>query len=217
MPVPADPSVVHPVEGAPRVVFLRRLVTSPTIDGGEYTYYDDPVAPERFEELNVLYGFGPERLVIWRHWALGEGGRFLMAAANHPTLGPTTFPFGIFGGEWAEQTGDLVRAYESRGDTVIGSDVWLGYRSVVMPGVTIGHGAIVAACSVVVGEVPPYAVVGGNPAKVLRIRFPEDEVAALLRASWWDWPFELVTEHARTIKSGAAAELEAVAQESGLL
>jgi virginiamycin A acetyltransferase len=217
VPLPPDPTVVHPVAGADRVVFLRPVVRSPTISVGEYTYYDDPVAPERFEELNVLYGFGPERLVIGRYCALAEGVRFLMAAGNHPTLGPSTFPFGIFGGEWAEQTGDLVRAYESRGDTVVGSDVWLGYRSVVMPGVTIGHGAIVAACSVVVCDVPPYAVVGGNPARVLRIRFPEDEVAALLRAAWWDWPFELVTEHARTIMSGSAAELEAIARKNGLL
>jgi virginiamycin A acetyltransferase len=211
MPLPPHPEVVHPVPGAERVVFLRPLVTAPNIEVGEYTYYDDPERPEEFETRNVLYGFGPERLVIGRYCALAEGVRFLMAAGNHPMLGPSTFPFGIFGGEWAAQTGDLVRAYDSRGDTVVGSDVWLGYRSVVMPGVKIGHGAIVAACSVVVGDVPPYAVVGGNPSRVLRIRFPEDEVAALLRAAWWDWPAELVTRHARTIMSGSAAELETIA------
>jgi virginiamycin A acetyltransferase len=217
MPLPPDPATVHPVAAAERVVFLRPLITAPTIEVGEYTYYDDPDRPEEFETRNVLYGFGPERLVIGRYCALAEGVRFIMAAGNHPTLGPSTFPFGIFGGEWAEQTGDLVRAYESRGDTVVGSDVWLGYRSVVMPGVTIGHGAIVAACSVVVGDVPPYAVVGGNPARVLRIRFPEDEVAALLRAAWWEWPFALVTEHARAIMSGTAGELERIARENGLV
>jgi virginiamycin A acetyltransferase len=208
-----DPDATYPVVGTRRVVNLRPLITNPTIDVGEYTYYDDPVEPELFEERNVLYGFGPERLVIGRYCALAEGVRFIMAAANHPTLGPSTFPFGIFGGDWAERTGDLVRAYDSRGDTVVGSDVWLGYRSVVMPGVTIGHGAIVAACSVVVSDIPPYAIAGGNPARVLRSRFSEDEVAALLRASWWDWPVELVTEHCRTIMSGSAAELEAIARE----
>jgi virginiamycin A acetyltransferase len=217
MPLPPDPTITHPVAGAPRVVFLRPLITSPTIEVGEYTYYDDPERPKEFESRNVLYGFGPERLVIGRYCALAEGVRFLMAAGNHPTLGPSAFPFGIFGGDWAEQTGDLVRAYDSRGDTLVGSDVWLGYRSVVMPGVTVGHGAIVAACSVVVDDVPPYAVVGGNPARVLRMRFPKDEVATLLRAAWWEWPFELVTEHARTIMAGSAAELEAIAVAHGLL
>src|SRR3954470_6456844 len=104
MPLPPDPDAVHPVAGTNGVVFLRPLITVPAIEVGEYTYYDDPVAPERFEELNALSGFGRERLVIGRYCALAEGVRFLMAAGNQPTLGPSTFPFGIFGGTWAEQT-----------------------------------------------------------------------------------------------------------------
>jgi virginiamycin A acetyltransferase len=208
--------VVHPVAAADRVVFLRPLITAANIEVGEYTYYDSEDRPEEFESRNVLYAYGPERLEIGRYCALAEGVRFIMAGANHAMLGPSTFPFGIFGGDWAG-TMDLVMGAESRGDTVVGSDVWLGYRSVVLPGVSIGHGAIVAACSVVASDVPPYAIAGGNPARVLRIRFPEQEVASLLRSAWWDWPFELVTEHARTIMSGTAAELEAVAQAHGLL
>src|SRR4051794_33046545 len=212
-----DPMALHPMEGHPRIVFLRPLVQAPNISIGEYTYYDDPEHPEDFERRNVLYAVGPERLEIGRYCALAEGVRFIMAGANHPMLGPSTFPFGIFGGVWAETTMDLVRGGESRGDTVVGSDVWLGYRSVVMPGVSIGHGAIVAAGSVVVGDVPPYAIAGGNPARVLRARFPPAEVATLLRAAWWDWPVELVTEHARAIMSSSAGELEAVARDAGLL
>lgn len=140
-----------------------------------------------------------------------------MPGANHAMLGPSTFPFGIFGETWGETTMDLVMGAPSRGDTVVGSDVWIGYRSVVMPGVSIGHGAVVAAASVVVGDVPPYAIVGGNPARVVRVRFSEEDVARLLRAAWWDWPVELVTEHARTIMAGTAAELESVARVNGLL
>ena len=99
----------------------------------------------------------------------------------------------------------------SRGDTIVGHDVWLGYRTLVMPGVTIGHGAVVAAGSVVVGDIPPYAIAGGNPARVLRLRYDEDDVARLLRAAWWDWPVQLVTEHARTIMAGTPAEVLAAA------
>jgi virginiamycin A acetyltransferase len=220
MPLPPgvpDPMTVHPVEGQPRVVFLRPLVKAPNISVGEYTYYDDPAAPLEFEQRNVLYAYGPERLEIGRFCALAEGVRFVMSGANHAMIGPSTFPFGIFGGIWADTTMDLVMSAGSRGDTVVGSDVWLGYRSVVMPGVKIGHGAVVAACSVVVGDLPPYAIAGGNPARVLRGRFPPDEVATLLRAAWWDWPVELVTEHARTIMSGTAAELEQIARAAGVL
>ena len=212
-----DPNQVHPLPTTDRVVFLKPVVTSEKIEVGDYTYYDDSGDPTAFEQNNVLYSFGPERLVIGRYCALAEGVRFVMSGANHPMLGPSTFPFGIFGGVWGETTMDLVMGAESRGDTVVGSDVWLGYRSLVMPGVKIGHGAVVAAGSVVVGDVPPYAIAGGNPARVLRVRYSDAELEQLLRAAWWDWPVELVTEHARAIMAGTPAELETVARENGLL
>jgi virginiamycin A acetyltransferase len=216
--VPApDPTTLHPVAGQDRVVFLKPLIKSPLISVGDYTYYDDPAGASLFEEHNVLYAFGQERLEIGSYCALAEGVRFMMAGANHAMLGPSTFPFGIFGGEWAETTMDLVMSAPSRGDTVVGSDVWLGYRSVVMPGVTIGHGAVVAAGSVVVGDLPPYAIAGGNPARVIRVRYCAEDVASLLRSAWWNWPVSLVTRHARAIMAGTPAELFEVARDNGLL
>jgi virginiamycin A acetyltransferase len=207
-----DPNQVHPLPHTDRVVFLKPVVTSEKIEVGDYSYYDDPVDPTAFEQNNVLYAYGPERLVIGRYCALAEGVRFVMSGANHPMLGPSTFPFGIFGGDWAETTMDLVMSAPSRGDTVVGNDVWLGYRALVMPGVTIGDGAIVAAASVVTSDIPPYAIAGGNPARVLRMRYDEGDVARLLRAAWWDWPVELVTQHARAIMSGTPEELERIAR-----
>ena len=208
---------LHPVSGQERVVFLKPLVRNPQIQVGEYTYYDDPDAALEFERDALLYGYGPERLIIGRYCAIASGVRFIMSGANHADLGPSTFPFGIFGGIWAERTMDLVMSAESRGDTVVGNDVWLGYRALVMPGVAIGDGAVVAAASVVTSDVPPYAIVGGNPARVLRRRFEDDEIERLLRAAWWDWPVELVTEHARAIMAGEPAELERIAERHGLL
>jgi virginiamycin A acetyltransferase len=208
---------LHPVSGQERVVFLKPLVRNPQIQVGEYTYYDDPDAALEFERDAFLYGYGPERLIIGRYCAIASGVRFIMSGANHADLGPSTFPFGIFGGVWAERTMDLVMSAESRGDTVVGNDVWLGYRALVMPGVAIGDGAVVAAASVVTSDVPPYAIVGGNPARVLRRRFEDDDVERLLRAAWWDWPVELVTEHARAIMAGEPAELERIAERHRLL
>ena len=78
----------------------------------------------------------------------------------------------------------------SGGDTIVGHDVWLGYSALVLPGVRIGHGAVVAAASVVARDVPPYAIVAGNPARVVRSRFSEEDVERLLRAAWWDWPID---------------------------
>ena len=112
---------------------------------------------------------------------------------------------------------DLVMSAPSRGDTIVGNDVWLGYRALVMPGVTIGDGAIVAAASVVDRRGSALRGGGGNPARVVRMRFEEEDVARLLRAAWWDWPVDLVTAHARTIMSGEPADLERIAAENGLI
>ena len=162
--VAPDPTVVHPIAGQDRVVFLKPLITSPNIEVGDYTYYDDPDDLLSFQTKVVLYAFGPERLVIGRYCAIASGVRFLMPGGNHADLGPSTFPFGVFGPPW-DTTMDLVMSAPSRGDTVVGHDVWFGYQALVMPGVTIGNGAIVAAASVVTKDVPPYAVVAGNPAR----------------------------------------------------
>jgi len=211
-----DPTVLHPIAGQERVVFLRPLVQSAKIDVGEYTYYDSDEDPLAFERDAVLYAFGPERLIIGRFCAIASRVRFLMPGANHADRGPSTYPFGVFGAGWAA-TMDVVMSAPSRGDTVVGHDVWLGYSALVLPGVQIGHGAVVAAASVVAGDVPPYAIVAGNPARVVRTRYSDQDVARLLRAAWWNWPIDVVTEHVRTIMTGTAAELEAIAAERGLV
>jgi virginiamycin A acetyltransferase len=212
-PSAPDPTAVHPVTGQERVVFLRPLIEATNIEVGDYTYYDHPERAREFERDAVLYAFGPERLVIGRYCAIAAGVRFLMGGANHADQGPSTYPFGIFGAGWAD-TMDLVMGAPGRGDTVVGHDVWLGYGALVLPGVTIGHGAVVAAASVVSADVPPYAVVAGNPARVVRRRYDDADVERLLRAAWWDWPVEHVTRHARAIMSGTPAELEAIASTS---
>ncbi|TWE22085.1 virginiamycin A acetyltransferase [Prauserella muralis] len=211
-----DPMTCHPLPAHERVVFLKPLVSSPTIVVGDYTYYDDPDGATEFEHRNVLYAYGPERLVIGKFCAIATGTRFLMAGADHPTMGVSTFPFTMFGGEWAQRTLDLVTGMPSRGDTVVGNDVWFGYGATVMPGVRIGDGAIIAAGAMVTTDVPPYAIVGGNPARPIRQRFTDADVALLQRAAWWDWPTELITEHARTIMAGTPGDIAGIAAEHGL-
>ncbi|WP_405180018.1 CatB-related O-acetyltransferase [Nocardia sp. NBC_01377] len=206
----ADPTVLHPIPDQPRVILLRPLITSPLVEVGEFTYYDDPDDPAAFETCNVLYHYGPERLVIGRFCALGTGTRFIMNGANHRMDGPSTFPFPIMGGSWAEHT-DLLVDLPVRGDTVVGNDVWFGNGTTVMPGVRIGSGAIVASGAVVVDDVPDYGIVGGNPARLLRRRYSDAEVDRLLALAWWDWPLEHLTAHIRTIMSGTVDELAAAA------
>nr|BFE30213.1 CatB-related O-acetyltransferase [Actinomadura rugatobispora] len=208
--MPADPTVLHPFPDQPRVVLLKPLVTSPLIEVGEYSYYDDPDEPTAFETRNVLYHYGPERLVIGKFCAFATGVRFIMNGANHRMDGPSTFPFPIMGGAWAEHF-DLITGLPGRGDTVVGHDVWFGNNVTVMPGVRVGHGAIVASGSVVVDDVPDYGVVGGNPARLIRTRYDEKDVARLLAVAWWDWPVEHLTRHLRVVMSGTLDDLERAA------
>ncbi|WP_420873785.1 CatB-related O-acetyltransferase [Nocardia huaxiensis] len=212
-----DPSQRFPLPHAHRTVFLKPHVESENIQVGDYTYFDDPVAATEFETTNVLYAFGPEKLIIGKYCAIATGTRFIMAGANHATQGVSTFPFTIFGGTWAEETMDIITSIPSKGDTVVGNDVWFGYNTLIMPGVTIGDGAIIATGAVVTADVPPYTIVGGNPAQVVKQRYSDADVARLLRAAWWNWPVELVTEHVRAIMAGTPADIEKIAGDNGLI
>lgn len=196
-PLPNDP---HPMAGYPQVGFLKPLVKNPNIVVGEYTYYDDPNGPEHFEEKCVLYHFPfiGDKLVIGKFCALARDVRFIMNGANHKVSGFSTFPFYIFGKGW-EVSLPKPEEFPYKGDTVIGNDVWIGYEALVMPGVKIGDGAIIAARSVVTRDVPPYTIVGGNPAKVIKQRFDEKVVVELLTIRWWDWPVEKITRNLQAI------------------
>lgn len=209
-----DPSVVYPIEGLSyhlanerRTVFLQHVVKRKNILVGEYTYFDDPEEPEQFETKNVLYHypFSQERLIIGKFCALAQATTFIMAGANHKLDGFSTYPFGIFQRGW-EKDNDLSKL-SSKGDTVVGNDVWFGYGCTILPGVHIGDGAIIAARAVVTKDVPPYVIVGGNPAKILRHRFDAQTVQELLLIRWWDWPREKIS---RNIKAIVGADLQAL-------
>ncbi|WP_016907862.1 CatB-related O-acetyltransferase [Streptomyces xiaopingdaonensis] len=210
---PPDPAQLHPTTrpDLTNVVFLANQVTSELIEVGEFTYYDDEGWRGPFETTNVLYNYGPQALRIGRFCAIGPGTQFLMPSGQHPMIGPSTYPFTMFGQEWTDNTLDTFTAVPATGNTIVGNDVWFGRESVVMPGVTIGHGAVVAAHSVVTKDIEPYAVVGGNPAGVIRHRYTPEDVQQLLEACWWDWPIEAVTRHAATIMGGTPSELAAIA------
>ena len=201
-----DPAERFPMPASPRVGFLKNFITRPNIEVGDYTYYDDPAGPERFED-HVLYHFDfvGDRLVIGRFCSIAAEVRFIMNGGNHATDWLTTFPFPVFGNGWE---GAMPDSWPHRGDTVVGNDVWMGYGVTVMPGVTIGDGAIVATKSVVTRDVPAYAIVGGNPAELIRYRFDEQDRARLLELAWWNWDAEKVTRNVNAICSGDIAALE---------
>lgn len=201
------PDIRYPIPGVTRTVFLKTVIRSPLIAVGDYTYYDDPDGPERFEE-NVLYHFPfiGDRLVIGRFCQIAAKATFVMNGANHGTGGLSTYPFAAFGGAWADRfPGELDG--ENKGDLVVGNDVWIGCDALLMPGVQVGDGAVIGARSVVTKDVPPYAVVAGNPAELVRMRFDEDTIAQLLRIRWWDWDVDKITSLIPAIGTGDIAAL----------
>jgi virginiamycin A acetyltransferase len=204
-PSPDDP---HPMKGFPQVGYLKPLVANPNIVVGDYTYYDDPEGPEHFEAKCVLYHFPfiGDKLLIGKYCALARGVKFIMNGANHQVGGISTYPFSIFGNGWEVVT-PAADDWPHKGDTVVGNDVWLGYDALVMPGVKIGDGAIVATRSVVVSDVPAYSVVGGNPARVIKQRFPDAVVRELLAIAWWDWPADKITRNLRALVGADVAAL----------
>ena len=85
---------------------------------------------------------------------------------------------------------------------MIGNDVWIGYEALILAGVTVGDGAIIAGRAVVTKDVPPYTIVGGVPAKPIRKRFDVDTIAALEKLRWWDWDEERIRENLSAIQNG---------------
>jgi virginiamycin A acetyltransferase len=208
-----NPNIKHPIPLHTRVGFLKALVAQPNIEIGDFTYYDDPDGPDKFVEKCVLhhYPFIGDRLVFGKFCAIAEGARFIMNGANHAMSGFSTYPFNIFGQGWEEGFDVKTWEAENRGDTIIGNDVWIGMEAVILPGVTIGDGAIVAAKSVVTHDVPPYSIFAGNPARIVKMRFDELTARRLRKVAWWDWPVEKISRNLDAIRGADISALEAAA------
>ncbi|MFW2330689.1 MAG: CatB-related O-acetyltransferase [Nitrospinota bacterium] len=202
------PEARYPIPNVKRTVFLKAVISNPAISVGEYTYYDDPDDPSSFEK-NVLYHFDfiGDKLVIGKFCQIATGVKFIMNGANHRTDGFSTYPFVAFGQGWSGHFKEEAY-FPFKGDTVIGNDVWIGYEALLMPGVSVGDGAVIATRSVVVDDVPPYAVVAGNPARVVKMRFDEMTISSLLNIRWWDWDIDKITQNIKVISQANLKSLE---------
>lgn len=203
-----DPNAIFPNEAIKSICYIKNVVTRSNITVGEYTYYDDINGAENFEErVTHHYEFIGDKLIIGKFCAIAKGIEFVMNGANHRMSSVTTYPFNIMGNGW-EKSAPTLEDLPLKGDTVIGNDVWIGQNVTVMPGVHIGDGAIVAANSVVVKDVPPYHIAGGNPCTVIKKRFDDELIDYLLTIKWWDWPVRKIFDNLEALCSGDLTKIK---------
>lgn len=196
---------IYPRIGDMQTVYLKSVVTKPTIEAGDFTIYNDFVNdPRDFEKNNVLYHYpiNGDKLIIGKFCSIACGAKFIFNCANHTLKSLSTYTFPLFFEEWDLPKSEIASAWDNKGDIVIGNDVWIGYDALIMAGVTIGDGAIIGTRAVVTKDVEPYSIVGGIPAKEIRKRFSPEIIAKLMELKWWDWPMEKIRRNIRAIQSG---------------
>ena len=204
---------IYPRTGDQQTVYLNAVIKDPQIEVGDYTIYNDFIAdPLLFEKNNVLYHYPihREKLIIGKFCSIACGTKFLFNCANHTLKSLSTYTFPLFYEEWELEKSNITTAWDNKGNIVIGNDVWVGYEAVIMAGVHIGDGAIIAARTVVTKDVPPYTIVGGTPAKEIRKRFDAEVIEQLLIQKWWDWSTDKIHQCLPYIAEGKLDELLAM-------
>lgn len=196
---------IYPRSNDYHTIYLKNVITRANIKVGDYTIYNDFYNdPREFEKNNVLYQYpiNNDKLIIGKFCSIACKAKFLMTSGNHTMISLSTYTFPIFYEEWGLDVSLLTDAWDNKGDIVIGNDVWIGYDAIIMSGVTIGDGAIIGTRAIVTNDVPPYTIVGGIPAKVIKKRFRDDIILKLLKIKWWDWPYEKIKANIKYIQSG---------------
>ncbi|MEG0469837.1 MAG: CatB-related O-acetyltransferase [Longicatena sp.] len=200
----------YPRTGDMETVYLKSVITNPNIMVDDYTMYNDFVHdPTQFEKNNVLYHYSinQDKLIIGKFCSIACGVKFLFNSANHTRNSLSTYPFPLFFEEWDLDKKEVTQSWDNKGDIIIGNDVWIGYEAVIMAGVNIADGAIIAARAVVTKDVPPYTIVGGVPAKEIKKRFSEETITTLLNIQWWNWSKERIQQNINAIQTGRLEEL----------
>ncbi|MBT3280770.1 MAG: CatB-related O-acetyltransferase [Campylobacteraceae bacterium] len=186
---------------------LHETVKHPNISIGVFSYYSGYHHKHDFVEcVRYLHDKRKDvdRLIIGSYCSIGSGAVFMMAGnQGHNSQWLSTFPFYFQANIFKKAK----NGFERVGDTTIGNDVWIGSEAMIMPGIKIGDGAIIAARAVVTKDIPPYTVVGGNPALFIRSRFNEKEIEQLLTMKWWNWAEDKVKENMPLICSANIDEL----------
>jgi len=191
-------------------VFLNAVLDHPNLSIGDYTYYSDDEMPDMDLMRRRLfpYLYGEQRIEIGKFCAIAMGASFVTDSANHRYDGISAYPFAIFDGMAPDRPSMPQHAPR---DLVVGHDCWIGRGAMIGPSARLGDGVIVGAGAVVSGHVPDYAIVAGNPARVVRMRFSDADIARIKAIAWWDWPIDAILAAEAEICGGDIDALERAA------
>lgn len=182
-----NPNKKYPISGYEKEIYVKPTISNPNIIVGDFTY----IADSEFEShITNFYPWSKDKLIIGKFCQIASGVEFMMNDANHQMNAVSTFPFYTLEG-W-DMGSPKAEDMPYKGDTVIGNDVWIGQNVLILPGVHIGDGAVIGANSVVGNDVPPYTIVAGNPAKIIRKRFDDELIELLENFKWWDKDIETI-------------------------
>lgn len=175
---------------------IKDHITNKNIVAGKFSYYSGYYHGRSFDEC-ARYLFpdknNVDKLIIGSFCSIGSGASFIMAGnQGHRHDWISSFPF-FYMKEEVDSFKEAIDAFVGSGDTVIGSDVWIGSEAMIMPGIKIGDGAVIGSRSLVTKDVDPYTIVGGNPAKPIKRRFSERHIDLLLEIKWWTWNDEALS------------------------
>jgi acetyltransferase-like isoleucine patch superfamily enzyme len=167
----------------------RELIKTGLLEIGSYTY--------QWESLEIDVYKGSEAKVNFGKFCSISKNVRIITGGIHPTDWVSTYPLHSL----TNLPGKRLGMPSTKGEINIGNDVWIGTGATILSGVTVGNGVVIAAGSMVTKDVPDYAIVGGNPAKLIRYRFSSQQIEALLKIQWWNWPQERVLENLPLLSS----------------
>ncbi len=171
-------------------MFTKDIIKLPYCKFGDFTY----------GKPNIIRWGDTGTLTVGKYCCISEDVTFLLSA-DHQMEWVTTYPF-VSGKVQKHLKWMKPQPYiQSKGNTIVENDVWIGYDATILPGVKIGNGAIIGAKSVVTKDVEPYKIVAGNPAKLIRYRFPHLTIVALLQIKWWDWDIQKIKSNVELMKN----------------
>lgn len=188
-----DPNEKFPVNSlGNKLCFIKNVVKNPNIKIGDYTYYNDHTGAEDFESkcISDLYEFSKASLTIGKFTCIDRNALFIVDRAYKKLGGFSSYPFYLFEKGWEEPSQS-----PWSGEINVGNDVWIGADSIIVPGRTIGDGALIGVNSTVADDVPPYTLVGGSPARPIRKRFSQSVIKELLKIQWWNWDIEKISRN----------------------